>query len=87
MALCFITLQIAFEPHGPGQGLTHFWFTHAWISAHSELNTHSGLQPGGFPWYEGRHEQTAWPFISLHWLFGPHGDGVQGAYGSCCTTK
>jgi len=57
------------------------------ISLHSELNTHSGLHPGGLPWYDGRHEQIAWPFISLHWLFGPHGDGVQGVFGSDWITK
>lgn len=54
---------------------------HAWFRAHSELVTHSGLQVGGLPMYPTAHEQTAWPLISLHWLFGPQGDGLHGFLG------
>lgn len=42
------------------------------------LCIHSGRQFGGFPIKVSKHAQTAWPFASLHILFGPHGDGSQG---------
>lgn len=53
----------------------------AFVKVHSELTVHSGLQPGGLPIYSGRQEQTACPFTCLHWLFGPHGEGLQGFLG------
>lgn len=56
----------------------HFWFKQARSNGHSELLTHSGLQVGGLPINPGTQEQTAWPFIALHWLLGPQGDGLQG---------
>lgn len=73
-----MTLHSVFKPHGPGHGLIHFWFTHACCKEHSELPTHSGRHPGGLPTYSGKQEQTAWSLITLHWLFGPQGDGEQG---------
>lgn len=39
---------------------------------------HSGLHKGGEPEYPEMHEHTAIPFICLHWLFGPQGDGAHG---------
>ena len=57
---------MAFVPQTPGHGSAHFWLTHALSDEHSELTTHSGRHPGGIPMYVGRHEQTAWPFKSLH---------------------
>lgn len=36
--------------------------------------------------YVGRQEQTAWPLISRHWLFGPQGEGTQGFPGSAKTS-
>lgn len=39
---------------------------------------HSGRQAGGLPMQYSTHEQIAWPFASLHWLYGPHGDGMHG---------
>lgn len=39
---------------------------------------HSGLHDGGVPTYPTTQEHTAWLFISLHWLFGPQGDGLHG---------
>lgn len=60
------------------QGSLHFWSVHAKFGGHSELTTHSGRQLGGDPIKVGKHEQTACPFISLHWLFAPHGDGLHG---------
>lgn len=48
---------------------------------HSELTTHSGRQAGAFPAKPGKHEQTATPLFSRHWLFGPHGDGLHGFIG------
>lgn len=65
-------------PHVPGQGFIHFWFIHAWLKRHSELVTHSGLQVGGLPINPSTQEHTAWPLISLHLLYGPHGEGLQG---------
>lgn len=43
---------------------------------------HSGLQLGGEPVYSGKQEQDGEPFISLHWAFGPQGDGMHGLSGS-----
>lgn len=59
----------------------HFWLTHALFNGHSELVTHSGLHVGGLPKNPGTQEQTACWLISLHWLFGPHGEGTQGLLG------
>lgn len=70
-----MTLHSVFNPQGSGQGETHFWLIHASVEEHSLFTTHSGLQLGGLPMYVGKQEQTAWPFISRHLLFGPQGDG------------
>jgi len=78
IGLWFITWQRAWSPHVPGHGSVHFWLIHAWFWGHSELTTHSGLHVGGLPMYPVRHEHTACPFISRHWLFGPQGDGLHG---------
>lgn len=87
MGLWLITWQSAFCPHVPGHGSAHFRLTHALRAGHSELTTHSGLQPGGEPTYSGRQEHIAWPLFTLHWLFGPHGDGLHGLVGTSCTAK
>ena len=78
IGLWLLTWHLAFMPQVPGQGSVHFWLIQALSSGHSELTTHSGLQLGGLPTYVGKHEHTAWPFTSRHWLFEPHGDGWQG---------
>jgi hypothetical protein len=78
IGLWFITLQRAWSPHVPGQGFIHLWLLHAWFWGHSELTTHSGLHVGGLPMYPVRHEHTACPLVSRHWLFGPQGDGLHG---------
>lgn len=44
--------------------------------------THSGRQDGGLPRKPGTHEHTACPLICLHWLLGPHGEGLQGFFGT-----
>lgn len=31
--------------------------------------------------YSGKHVHTAWLFISLQVLYGPHGEGLQGLVG------
>lgn len=85
IGLWFITSQRALVPQVPGHGSLHFWLTQALFCAHSELTTHSGLQFGGLPMYVGWHEHTAWPLTSLHWLFGPQGDGLHGFFGSTTT--
>lgn len=85
--LWFTTLQFALCPHTPGQGSTHFLFTHAKFVGHSALVVHSGRHIGGFPIKDGKQEHTAWLFNSLHWLFAPHGDGIHGYIGSIWVTK
>lgn len=55
---------------------------HALSTEHSELTVHSGRQPGGLPKYPGKQEQTETSPLDLHWLFGPHGDGIHGLLGS-----
>lgn len=57
--LWLITLHVALIPHAPMHGSMHFCFMQAWFCKHSAFTTHSGLQAGGMPRYEGRHEQTA----------------------------
>lgn len=79
IGLWLTILQIVLTPQVPIQGSTHFLFLHARFREHSELNTHSGLQPGGLPTYSGRQEQTAWLFITRHWLLGPQGEGLHGS--------
>lgn len=59
----------------------------ALVKAHSELTVHSGLQPGGLPIYSGKQEHTACPLTSLHWLFGPQGDGLHGFLGASTFAK
>lgn len=70
-----MTLHSALKPHVFGQGFIHFCLMHALSKGHSELTVHSGRQFVGVPVYSGRHEQTAWLFISRHWLLGPQGLG------------
>lgn len=81
IGLWLTTWHNAFTPQVPGQGSMHFWLTQASFSGHSELVTHSGLQVGGYPRNPGAHEQTDWPFTSLHWLLGPQGLGLHGFFG------
>lgn len=38
--MCFVTRQIAFIPHDPGQGSAHFWLLHARLLGHSSLIVH-----------------------------------------------
>lgn len=78
IGLWLTTWHIAPIPHVPGQGLIHFWLTHAWVSEHSALDTHSGLHVGGLPINPCIQEQTAWLFTTRHWLLGPQGDNWQG---------
>lgn len=78
IGLWLTTWHLAFNPQVPGQGSMHFWLTQAWFNGQSELTTHSGLHDGGVPIKLGTQVQTAWPFTALHWLFGPHGDGLHG---------
>lgn len=85
IGLWLTTVHIADIPQVPMQGSRHFWLKQAWFRGHSLLWTHSGRHVGGLPINPGTHEQTPCPFISRHWLFGPHGDGWQGLRwtGSC----
>lgn len=57
-------------------------------SLHSELTRHSGRQDGGDPIWPGRHEQAAAPLaLTVHSLYGPHGDGEQGDIGLSAQKK
>lgn len=78
IGLWLTTSHLAPTPQDPAQGFMHFWLLHASDRPQSELTTHSGRQAGGEPLYDGKHEQTDWPLIGLHWLYGPHGDGWHG---------
>lgn len=78
---CEITRQLALMPQtfDSEQGSTQRLFWHALDRSHSELLTHSGRQEGGEPIIDGRQEQIGWLLgPSLHWEFGPHGDGWHG---------
>lgn len=87
IGLWLMTMHWALSPHVPGQGSVQRWLIQASFGAHSELTTHSGRHDGGLPIYPKIHEQTAWPLNSLHWLFGPHGDGLQGCVVTGAKTK
>lgn len=64
---------------GSTQGSMHLKSLQALERSHSELLTHSGRQEGGEPVMVGRHEHIACPLEpSLHWEFGPQGEGLQG---------
>lgn len=82
----FIASHIAFRPHAPGQGSTHFLLRQALLCGQSLLSTHSGRQPVyGFPWYSGKHVQMP----SLHKVLEPHGEGLHlsaGGIGSASCT-
>lgn len=78
IGLWFMTRHSAFCPQVSRHGFSHRCLMQLKCNGHSEFITHSGLQFGGFPWKEDKQEQIAWPLISLHWLFGPHGEGWQG---------
>lgn len=72
------TLHSALGAHDPGQGSLHFILIHAKLYGHSLLVIHSGLQFGGDPMNSGKQEQDGDSPFTLHWEFGPHGDGTQG---------
>lgn len=78
MGLWLTTWHLAFSPQVPGHGSMHFWLIQALSKWHSALFTHSGLHVGGLPIKPSTQEHTPWPFISLHLLLGPHGDGTHG---------
>lgn len=80
IGLWFKAIQFVFIPQSFRHGSIHFWFTQALLNGHSEFRTHSGRHPGGLPTYPSKQEQTAWSFITRHWLLGPHGDGLQGSF-------
>lgn len=82
-----MTLQIVLRPQLPGQGSRHFWLVHASFLGQSELITHSGLQVGGAPTNPLMQLHTACMLFCLHWLFGPHGDGLHGLLTEGATTR
>lgn len=82
IGLWLTTRQFALIPQVPGHGSMHLLLRQACWSWHSALTTHSGRHDGGLPMKPGWHEQTATPLFTLHKLFGPHGDGLQGCVGA-----
>ena len=76
-----MTAHLELIPQEFGHGSAHLLLMHAILVGHSELTVHSGLQNGGEPTNVGEHVQTACPFASRHWLFGPQGDGLHGCDG------
>lgn len=80
--LWLTTMHWAFRPQAPGHGSIHFWFEQALFRLQSELTVHSGRQLGGLPIKPCTQTHTACPFNSLHWLYGPHGDGIHKLIGS-----
>lgn len=79
IGLWFIALQSVLEPQDAGHADMHLKFLHILSRGHSELVVHSGLHSGGDPRYPVAQVQIATPFCDLHWLFGPHGVGLQGS--------
>jgi len=78
LGVWLITLHSALGAHAPMQGFLHFMFMQdKWIG-HSLLLTHSGLQFGGEPINSGKQEHDGDSPCTLHWEFGPQGDGIQG---------
>lgn len=74
------TRHIAPLPHVPGQGSMHLLRTQARSRGHSELTTHSGLQPvvDASPLVPLGHEHMALSPITVHKAPGPQGEGVHG---------
>lgn len=62
----FNTIQLAPDPHDPGQGSLHFSLIQAKLLKQSEFIIHSGRQFGGDPVYSGKQLQEAEPCASLH---------------------
>lgn len=83
MGECAITWQRAPRPHAPSHGSRQRRSMHANCNLHSALTRHSGRQEGGDPICPGLHEQAAAPLgLTVHSLYGPHGDGEHGETGS-----
>lgn len=77
-ATWFATEHSALKPQEPGQGSIHFSFWHARLPEHSALIEHSGLQFGAIPIKFGKQEHAGASPTTLHWEYGPHGDGMHG---------
>ena len=75
----------ALAPQVPGQGSRHRCWTQAFVSWHSELRRHLGLQLGGTPKKPGNQVQTGRVPWALYLLLGPNGSGLQRSCGSTVT--
>lgn len=83
-----ITRHSAFSPQDPGQGSRHLELIQDLVDGQSGFMTHSGLQLGGVPMYDGRQAHSGLLLTLRHWEFGPHGDGTQGSdFGSSGSEK
>lgn len=79
IGLWLITLHCVLIPHEFTQGDLHLLSMHASSLEHSLFTTHSGRQFGGVPMKFAKQVHTACSFTVRHWLFDPHGDGLQGS--------
>lgn len=82
-----ITSHLARTPQEPGHGSRHWLLMHALVGLHSGLMVHSGLQFGGEPKKLGKQLQAG-PLLAttVHWLFGPQGEGWHGFSGTAGTS-
>lgn len=55
------------NPQDPTQGSPHFSFIQAMLLGHSAWTIHSGLQFGGLPIYDDKHEQDGEFPCAIHW--------------------
>lgn len=74
-----ITVHCALIPQDPGHGSIHLSFWQAKLLEHAALIVHSGLQFGGEPRYDGKHEHAGKSPISRHFELGPQGFGSHAA--------
>lgn len=73
---------MAYRPQEPSHGFRHFSASQARSLGQSEWTTHSGLQYGGEPTYDGKQEHEANPLLSRHSAYEPQGEGTQGSDGA-----
>jgi hypothetical protein len=66
-----MTRPSVLEPHEPGQGSMHFWFTQALLDGQSLLTAHSGRQFGAVPIIPAWHAHFAWPETTWQTELGP----------------
>ena len=86
IGLWFSTAHWELIPQAPGQGSWHWALIQAKLTGQSSCLTHSGLHPAGdkgSPSIPGKHSQKAWPTLTVHLVFRPQGEGLQGSFSIC----